>query len=142
MRQYCITPILQCSKTIKPQYDITTLYHYSNIAKVHYGNKAKAQCSNMAEVQYSIIVILHYYKSPFHRHFRPLLLAISKKSCTFVSARTARGHRQATRPQGDSMRNGIASCTFVLTNSVRHPKSHLASICEAGVMSPRNSVTL
>ena len=133
MRQYCITPILQCSKTIKPQYGITTLYHYSNIAKVHYGNKAKAQCSNMAEVQYSIIVILHYYKSPFHRHFRPLLLTISKKSCTFVSARTARSHRQATRTQGESMRNGIASCTFVLTNSVRHQKVTLPASAKLGL---------
>ena len=47
---------------------------------------------------------------------------MSAKSCTFVSARTARSHRQATRPEGESMRNGIASCAFVLTNYVRHPQ--------------------
>ena len=47
---------------------------------------------------------------------------MSAKSCTFVSARTARGYRLATSPQDESMRNGIASCAFVLTNYVRHPQ--------------------
>ena len=49
--------------------------------------------------------------------------------------------RREAWPQGDSFQSGIASCTFVRTNSVRPPQSHLATFKEAGSMSPRNSVT-
>lgn len=49
--------------------------------------------------------------------------------------------RREAWPQGDSFLSGIASCTFVRTNSVRPPQSHLANFKEAGGMSPRNSVT-
>ena len=49
--------------------------------------------------------------------------------------------RREAWPQGDSFQSGIASCTFVRTNSVSPPQSHLATFKEAGGMSPRNSVT-
>ena len=49
--------------------------------------------------------------------------------------------RREALPQSDSFQSGIASCTFVRTNSVRPPQSHLATFKEAGGMSPRNSET-
>ena len=54
-------------------------------------------------------------KPRFHRHFCPDFLPTSAKSRTFVSARPPIGKRLATRPQGESMRTGIASCAFVAT---------------------------
>ena len=79
----------------------------------------------------------HPIPSAFPAH---LFAHVCEKQYLCISEDSPPKRREAW-PQGDSFLSGIASCTFVRTNSVRPPQSHLATFKEAGGMSPRNSVS-
>ena len=79
----------------------------------------------------------HPIPSAFPAH---LFAHVCEKQYLCISEDSPPKRREAWL-QGNSFQSGIASCTFVRTNSVRPPQSHLATFKEAGGMSPRNSVS-
>ena len=79
----------------------------------------------------------HPIPSAFPAH---LFAHVCEKQYLCISEDSPPKRREAWL-QGNSFQSGIASCTFVRTNSVRPPQSHLATFKEAGGMSARNSVS-